>query len=38
MKYAVTGATGNLGSRVVKEFSRLVDKKEIFALVHTLSL
>lgn len=37
MKYAVTGATGNLGSRVVKEFSRLVDKKEIFALVHTLS-
>lgn len=37
MKYAVTGATGNLGSRVVKEFSRLVDKKEILALVHTLS-
>ncbi|MGL9727059.1 SDR family oxidoreductase [Enterococcus sp. DIV0756] len=37
MKYAVTGATGNLGSRVVKEFSRLVDKKEILALVHTIS-
>lgn len=37
MKYAVTGATGNLGSRVVKEFSRLVDKKEILALVHTPS-
>ncbi|WP_207705430.1 NAD(P)H-binding protein [Candidatus Enterococcus ferrettii] len=37
MKYAITGATGNLGSQVVKEFTRFVDKKELLALVHTPS-
>ncbi len=37
MKYAVTGATGNLGSRVVKELAELVDKQDIVAVVHSLS-
>lgn len=35
MNYAVTGATGHLGSRIVNELTSLVDKKEIIALVHT---
>ncbi|MBO1305712.1 SDR family oxidoreductase [Enterococcus sp. 669A] len=37
MKYAVTGATGNLGSRVVKELAELVDVQDIVAVVHSLS-
>lgn len=35
MNYAVTGATGNLGSRIVNELTTLVDKKDIVAIVHT---
>lgn len=35
MKYAITGATGNLGSLVVKELSDLVSKEDIITLVHT---
>lgn len=37
MNYAVTGATGNLGSRIVKELVKLVGVEDVFALVHTLS-
>lgn len=37
MKYAITGATGNLGSLVVKELSNLVAKEDIIPLVHTPS-
>lgn len=35
MNFAVTGAAGNLGSRVVTKLAALVDKKNIVALVHT---
>lgn len=31
----MTGATGNLGSRIVNELTTLVDKKDIVAIVHT---
>lgn len=34
MNFAVTGAAGNLGSRVVTKLAALVDKKNIVALVH----
>ncbi|MBO0452427.1 SDR family oxidoreductase [Candidatus Enterococcus murrayae] len=37
MKYAVTGATGNLGSRVVKKLTALVEKKDLVAIVHSMS-
>lgn len=37
MNYAVTGATGNLGSQIVNELTTLVDKKDIVAIVHTPS-
>ncbi|MGM0216440.1 SDR family oxidoreductase [Enterococcus sp. AZ109] len=35
MNYAITGATGNLGSRVVKHLAALVDKQEITTIVRT---
>lgn len=35
MKYAITGATGNLGSRVVEELTALVPMEDIITLVHT---
>lgn len=37
MRYAVSGATGNLGSRVVQALSTLVNNEEIVALVHTMA-
>lgn len=36
MHYAVSGATGNLGSRVVNELAGLVHVEEIVALVHSM--
>lgn len=37
MKYTVTGATGNLGSRIVDQLLTKIDKSDIRAIVHTLS-
>ena len=37
MKYTVTGATGNLGSRVVKELLKHAAPHEVRAAVHTLT-
>ncbi len=37
MKYTVTGATGNLGSRIIAQLSQQVATDELRAIVHTLS-
>ena len=37
MRYTVTGATGNLGSRIIAQLSQQVKIDELRAIVHTLS-
>lgn len=37
MKYTVTGATGNLGSRIIAQLAQQIPKEELRAIVHTPS-
>ncbi|MFZ2353099.1 SDR family oxidoreductase [Paucilactobacillus nenjiangensis] len=35
MKYAITGATGNLGGQIIEQMLKLAEPAELIALVHT---